>query len=124
MKRVKLGIAILLLLVLLSIGTMLTVQHQTKALLEQLDNLESIVDTGDLEAAEAPFTEFTAQWEQTERILNFVVWRDRIVRIRCAVQTVTNSNLNCRKHACGFSDFGKENFRCCAISSKRLFLKN
>lgn len=40
MKRVKLGIAILLLLVLLSIGTMLTVQHQTKALLEQLDNLE------------------------------------------------------------------------------------
>ena len=47
MKRVKLGIAILLLLVLLSIGTMLTVQHQTKALLEQLDNLESIVDTGD-----------------------------------------------------------------------------
>ena len=62
MKRVKLGIAILLLLVLLSIGTMLTVPLQTKALLEQLDNLESIVDTGDLEAAEATFNEFTAQW--------------------------------------------------------------
>ena len=74
-------ISLLLLLVLLSIGTMLTVQHQTKALLEQLDNLESIVDTGDLEAAEAPFTEFTAQWEQTERILNFMVWRDRIVSV-------------------------------------------
>ena len=73
MNRVRLGIAILLVLVLISGGTVWYVHHQTTRLLAQLDVLEDAIDNGPLEAAEEPFAEFERQWEKTEVLLNIMV---------------------------------------------------
>ena len=51
MNRVRLGIAILLVLVLISGGTVWYVHQQTTRLLAQLDVLEDAIDNGPLEAA-------------------------------------------------------------------------
>ena len=78
MNRVRLGIAILLVLVLISGGTVWYVHQQTTRLLAQLDVLEDAIDNGPLEAAEEPFAEFERQWEKTEVLLNIMVWRERV----------------------------------------------
>lgn len=85
MNRVRLGIAILLVLVLISGGTVWYVHQQTTRLLAQLDVLEDAIDNGPLEAAEEPFAEFERQWEKTEVLLNIMVWRERVSEIDVSV---------------------------------------
>lgn len=85
MNRVRLGAVILLALVLLSCGSALTVHVQTEKLLERLDALEEIVDTGELDAAAEPFAAFEVQWERTETLLNLIVWRDRMTQIDATI---------------------------------------
>lgn len=85
MNRVRLGIAILLVLVLISGGTVWYVHQQTTRLLAQLDVLEDTIDNGPLEAAEEPFAEFERQWEKTEVLLNIMVWRERVSEIDVSV---------------------------------------
>lgn len=85
MNRVRLGVAILLALVCISGAVVFTVRHETNRLLEQLDSLEQTASTQPLEEAEAPFQAFEAQWEKSERILNLIVWRDRVQEIDATV---------------------------------------
>ena len=51
----------------------------------QLEQLEEIVDTQPLENAAEPFAAFTAQWERSERILNLMVWRDKVLQVDITV---------------------------------------
>lgn len=89
MNRVRLGAAILLALLLISIGTAWYVHAETDQLLQQLDQLEEIVDTQPMEEAEEAFAAFQAQWEKAEKILSTMVWRDKVLQI-----DITVSHLN------------------------------
>lgn len=81
MNRVRLGTAILLVLLVMSIGTAWFVHTETDRLLDQLNEIEEIAETQSLEAAKEPFVEFEAQWERSQRILNLMVWRDKVLQI-------------------------------------------
>lgn len=85
MNRVRLGAAILLALLLLSGGTAWYVHTETQKLLDQLDQIETIAETQSLEAAAEPFAAFEAQWERSERILNLMVWRDKVLQVDVTV---------------------------------------
>lgn len=81
MNRVRLGAAILLMLLVLSIGTAWFVHTETDKLLAGLDEIEEIAETQSLEAAAEPFAEFEVQWEKSQRMLNLMVWRDKVLQI-------------------------------------------
>ena len=79
MNRVRLGIAVLLALVLLSSASAWLVRSETSRLLNDLDQLRETVLQSP-EQAEQAFQQFHDQWEKSERRLNLVVWRDKVVR--------------------------------------------
>ena len=84
MNRVRLGVAILLTLVLCSCGTAWLVRSETSRLLKQLDTVQQIAETQPEQAKQA-FAEFQNQWEKSERRLNLVVWRDKVLQIDVTV---------------------------------------
>lgn len=81
MKRVKVGIIILLCLILLSGTTAFLVRHETKKLLLQLDYLEWLVEEKPLEETGKAFLDFENQWERSKVLLNAMVWRDKILQV-------------------------------------------
>ncbi len=81
MKRVKVGIIILLCLILLSGSTAFLVRHETKKLLLQLDYLEWLVEEKPLEETGKAFSDFEAQWERSKVLLNAMVWRDKVLQV-------------------------------------------
>ena len=72
MNRVRLGIAVLLALVLLSSASAWLVRSETSRLLNDLDQLRETVLQSP-EQAEQAFQQFHDQWEKSERRLNLVV---------------------------------------------------
>ncbi len=88
MNRVKLGCAILLALVLLSGSAAWLVRSETSRLLEQLDTLRDAAKASSEEAEQA-YQDFYEQWEKSERRLNLVVWRDKVVQIDVTVAHLT-----------------------------------
>lgn len=87
-NRVKLGCAILLALVLLSGSAAWLVRSETSRLLEQLDTLRDAAKASPEEAEQA-YQDFYEQWEKSERRLNLVVWRDKVVQIDVTVAHLT-----------------------------------
>ncbi len=85
MTRVKMGIAILLLLLLTSIGTEWYVYRQTQTLLSELSQVEQAAQMEDISEAQVPFNTFAAHWEQAQQVLRFMVWRDRMQQVDVAV---------------------------------------
>ena len=81
MNRVRFGAAILLALVLLCSGTAWYVRQETKILLQGLDEITEIAATKSIEEAEPMFAAFEAQWERAEKILNFMVLRERVLQV-------------------------------------------
>ncbi|MCD7960070.1 MAG: DUF4363 family protein [Ruminococcus sp.] len=81
MKRVRLGIAILLILILTSIGTAWYVRHTTQTLLKALDNLAEIAENLSVEEAIPAFQAFEANWEKVDDFLSFMVWKDRVLQV-------------------------------------------
>ena len=88
-NRVRLGAAILLALLVLSIGTAWYVRSETNRLLSELDHLELLTQTGTSEQTQAAFQSFQMQWERSEKILNLMVWRDKVLQIDIAVSHLT-----------------------------------
>ena len=88
MNRVRLGCAILLALVLLSGSAAWLVRSETSRLLAQLDTLRDAAEASPEEAEQA-YQDFCAQWEKSERRLNLVVWRDKVVQIDVTVAHLT-----------------------------------
>lgn len=88
MNRVRLGIAVLLALVLLSSASAWLVRSETSRLLNDLDQLRETVLQSP-EQAEQAFQQFHDQWEKSERRLNLVVWRDKVVQIDVTVAHLT-----------------------------------
>lgn len=88
MNRVRLGIAVLLALVLLSSASAWLVRSETSRLLNDLDQLRETVLQSP-EQAEQAFQQFHDQWEKSERCLNLVVWRDKVVQIDVTVAHLT-----------------------------------
>ena len=84
MNRVRLGIAVLLALVLLSSASAWLIRSETSRLLNDLDQLRETVLQSP-EQAEQAFQQFHDQWEKSDRRLNLVVWRDKVVQIDVTV---------------------------------------
>ena len=85
MNRVRLGVAILLTLVLCSCGTAWLVRSETSRLLKQLDTVQQNCRKPSRSRRSRQFAEFQNQWEKSERRLNLVVWRDKVLQIDVTV---------------------------------------
>ncbi len=88
-NRVRLGLAILLLLLGMSLGTAWYVRRETTQLLEELYTMEALLEEQSMEEAAAAFSAFSAHWESAEQYLNLMVWRDKVMQM-----DITVSHLN------------------------------